>query len=112
MPLARSHAAGPRILRQATDYEHEARCAECFRLVHGAAVVVARGLPVRVVGDEHATATIAGEIEARIANDTHRAIKPDGRNLIAPRIDGANAVPRASIDNLGEVALLANGRGV
>ena len=40
------------------------------------------------------------------------AIEPDGRDLIAPRIDGTDAVPRAGVDDFQEIALLADSRGI
>ena len=78
----------------------------------GAAVVVARLDPMRGIGHEHAAAAIARQFEPGIAHRPHRAIEADGRDLVAPGIDGADAMPRAGLDDGDEIALLADGRGV
>src|SRR5436305_858075 len=61
---------------------------------------------------EHAAAAIARQVETRVADETHGAVEADGRDLIAPWIYGADAMPRAGLDHLSEVALLAQRRGV
>ena len=40
------------------------------------------------------------------------AVEADGRDLVAPRVDGADAMPRTGLDDGGKVALLANRRRV
>ena len=48
---------------------------------------------MRRIGDEHAAAAIARQLEAGVAHRAHRAVEADGRDLIAPGVDGADAVP-------------------
>src|SRR6266700_717646 len=66
----------------------------------------------RGVRSKHPAPAIAGQFQARIAHGAHRAVKADGRDLVAPGIDGADAMPRAGLDDLRKVALLADRRGV
>ena len=110
--VLRGRAARPRILRQAADHQHDAGRAQRLGFVDGAAVVVARLDAMRGVGGEHAAAAIAGQFQPGIAHRAHRAIEPDGRDLVAPGIDGADAMPRAGLDDGCEIALLADRRRV
>ena len=88
-----------RILRQAADHEHEALGAERRSLVDCALVVVDRRLPSGFVGGrEHAAAAIAADLHSVIFDRANGRIEADGRDLIAPRIDRGDAVPRASLD--------------
>ena len=91
--------ARPRILRQAADDQHDAGRAQRLGFVDRAAVVVARLAAMRGVGREHAAAAIARQFEPGVAHRPHRAVEADGRDLVAPGIDGADAVPRAGLDD-------------
>src|SRR3977135_1700089 len=51
-------------------------------------------------------------IRPGVAHRPHRAFETDGRDLIAPGIDGADSVPRAGVDDLGQIALPADRRGI
>jgi hypothetical protein len=102
-------AAGPRILRQAADDEHDAGGTERDGLVNGAAVVVACRAAMRVIGREHAAAAIARQIEPRVLHRAHGTVETDGSDLVAPGIDGADAEPRAGLDDGEKIALLADG---
>ena len=99
-------------MRQAAGDQHDAGRAERLGLVDGAAIVVARLDAMRGVCREHAAAAIARQFEPGIAHRPHRAIEADGCDLIAPGIDGADAVPRTGVDDLREIALLADRRRV
>ncbi len=110
--VLRGRTARPRILRQPADHQHQAGRAQRLGLIDGAAVVVARLDAMRGVGCKHPAAAIARQFEAGVAHRAACAIEPDGRDLIAPRIDGADAVPRAGVDDLQEIALLADSRGI
>jgi hypothetical protein len=109
--LAR-RAAGTGILREAPRDQHETRCAQRLRFIHRAAVVVARLDPVDRVGREHAAAAISGKRKPGVADCLGGALDPGRRNLIAPGVDRANAVPRAGLDDVEQCALLAHGRSV
>ena len=110
--ILRDRAARPRILRQAADHQHDAGRAERLGFIDRAAVVVARLGAMRGIRREHAAAAIARQIEPGVAHRSHRAVEPDRRDLVAPGIDGADAMPRAGVDDLKEIALLADRRGV
>ncbi len=69
-------------------------------LIDRPAVVVARLGAVGGVRREHAATAIAGQFEPGIAHRPRRAVKADRRDLVAPGIDGADAVPRAGLDDL------------
>ena len=55
---------------------------------------------------------IAEMLEYARAANMPLAIEPDGRHLVAPGIDGTDAVPRAGLDDLDEITLLADRRRV
>ena len=97
--VLRGRASRPRILRQAADDQHDAGRAQRLGLVDGAAVVVARLDAVRRVRGEHAAAAIARQFEPGVAHRARGAVEADGRDLVAPGIDGADAVPRAGLDD-------------
>ena len=105
-------AARPRILRQAAGHQHDAGATQRLRLVHRAAVVVAHFGAARAICDEHAAAAIAGQVQARIAHRARGALEADASDLAAPGIDGANVLARAGIDDLEQIALLADRRRV
>src|SRR5438876_732377 len=64
---------------------------------------------MRGIGCKHPAAAIARQFEPGV---THRAVEANGSNLVAPGVDGANAVPRTGLDDLHEIALLADRRRV
>src|SRR5206468_7811284 len=64
----------------------------------------------RRIRREHAAAAIARQFEPGVAHRARGAVEANGRDLVAPGIDGANAVARAGVDDLDEVALLADRR--
>ena len=55
---------------------------------------------------------IATKLQPGIAYGARRAVEADRRDLIAPGIDGADAMPRGGIDDLQEITLLADRRGI
>ena len=67
---------------------------------------------MRGVGGEHAAAAIARQLQPGIAHRARRAVEADGGDLVAPGIDGADAMARAGVDDLQQIALLADGRRV
>jgi hypothetical protein len=75
-------------------------------------VIVAHFAPVRGVRREHATTAVARQLQPGIAHRAHRAVESDRRDLIAPGIDGSDAMPRACVDDLQEITLLADRRGI
>ena len=109
--LAR-RASGPRILRQPADHQHGTARTKRLGFIDGPAVVVARFVAPGVVGGEHPGAAIARQIEAGVADRARRAIEPDLRDLIAPWIDGPDAVAGASVDDGEQITLLADRCGI
>ena len=67
---------------------------------------------MRGVSGEHAAAAVAGEFEAGVAQGAHGAIEPDRRDLVAPGIDGADAVAGAGLDDVDQRTLLTDCRRV
>jgi hypothetical protein len=102
----------PRILRQAADNKHDAWGAERMGFIDRSAIVVAHFNATRGVRCEHATTTIAGKLNSGITYRMRRAPHADNGNLVTPRVDGADAMTRAGVDDRQQVALLANGCGV
>ncbi len=94
------------------DHQHDAGRAQRLGFVDGATIVVARLDPVRGIRREHPAAAIARQFEAGVPHRADRAVEADRRDLIAPGIDGVDAVSRAGVDDLSQIALLADGRSV
>ena len=110
--IFRSSTSRPRILRQAADDQHHAGRAQRLGFVDGAAIVVTRFDAARRIRREHAAATIARQFESSVAHRPHRTVEAYGRHLVAPGIYGADAMPRAGLDDGDEIALLADRRRV
>ena len=99
--------------RQAADDEDQALRAERQRLVDGAAVVVQRRAPALAIRRrKHPAAAIAGDREPGVADAQRRVLESRRGDLVAPRRDAANAVPRAAVDDLRQRPLLPHGGGV
>ncbi|MDT4853188.1 hypothetical protein FQZ97_874450 [compost metagenome] len=102
---------------QGADDQHEAGRVERLGLVDGAAVVVERGLQAGRVGrGKEAAPAVAREADAVRLQLLRHLVEPDGRDLVAPRADGADAAFGALVDeavqrHLG-ARLLADGRRV
>ena len=83
------------------------------RLVDGAPVVVERGAAAFAVGRrKHAAAAVARHGQAGVADAPRRVVEAGRGDLVAPRRDAADAVPRAGLDDVGQRPLRAHGRGV
>src|SRR5262245_2862216 len=105
-------ATGAGVLGQASGNQHKARRAERLRFVHRAPVVVARLITVGCVGREHTAAAISGKLKPGVADGLGGAIDPGRGNLVAPRVDCANAMPRTALDDVEQRALLTYRRGI
>ena len=87
-------------MRQPSGHQHDAGRAERFCLINRAAIIIARLGAMRGIRCEHAAAAIARQIEPGVAHRARRAVEPDRRDMVAPGIDGADAMPRAGVDDL------------
>jgi hypothetical protein len=93
--------------------QHQAARAEGRRLVDGAAVVVDRRRETAAaLGGEPAAAAEAGHHKPRIPDAPRARGEAQGRDLVAPGRDAADAVACAAVDDAVERPLLAQGGGV
>src|SRR5262245_50871254 len=72
----------------------------------------ARVVAGHAIRDELTAPAAAGEIKSGVAHRAPGAIEPDGGDLVAPGIDGADAVAGAGVDDREQIALLADRRRV
>src|SRR6185437_6238000 len=86
--------------------------AQCFCFVDRAAIIVTHLVAMGCVGREHAAAAIARQFEPGIAHQPRSAIEPDRGDLVAPGIDRADAVAYTGLDDVSEVPLFAQRRGI
>jgi hypothetical protein len=64
------------------------------------------------VSRKHAAPAITRQFELGVLHRAHGAVEADCGNLIAPWIDGANAVPRTRVNDVEKRALFAHRRRV
>src|SRR6185312_154992 len=93
---------------QTADHKHDAGGAERLCLVNTAAVVVAHLPAMCGVRGKHPAATIARQFKSGIAHRAHGPVEPYVSYLIAPGIDGADAMPGTGVDDLREITLFSD----
>ena len=87
--------------------------ADGLGLVDGLAVVLERGAQAGGIGSgKEAAAAVAGDADAGLPDLACRRIETGCLHLIAPRTDGADAAPRAGLDDGRQGELLAHRRRI
>src|SRR5207245_6845786 len=98
-----------RALRQPAADHDDAIGPDCRSLIDHLYVVVDRRLtPGGVRGGEKSAAAVAGHFEAVRPDDARRLIDAGRLDMIAPRRDGRNAMPKAGFDAGLQIELLAH----